>query len=139
MVEQLTQVIVPTALTLAGDIRTAGDFDPPFATELKLFTYLGSWMLLAGRVSAALVLAPALRQHMDWDGPGRSAQDNPDIGSIQLIDYRHSPLSSLGPVFALSRCLFLRSRFARLTENATSASKAIFAVVHTQSGVSKGR
>ena len=65
-VEQFIQVIVSTALILGGVILMAADFGPPLAPELKLFTYFGAWMLLAGSVIAALVLAPALRQRMTW-------------------------------------------------------------------------
>lgn len=35
--------------------------------EHELF---GAWVLVAGNVIAALVLAPALRQRMVWDGLG---------------------------------------------------------------------
>lgn len=69
-VEQFIQVIVSTALILGGVILMAADFGPPLAPELKLFTYFGAWMLLAGSVIAALVLAPALRQRMTWEGLG---------------------------------------------------------------------
>ena len=48
----------------------AADFGPQLAPELKLFTYFGAWVLLVGSVIAALVLAPALRQRMVWDGLG---------------------------------------------------------------------
>lgn len=41
-------------------ILTATDFGPPLAPELKLFTYFGTWVLLAGSVLAALVLAVVL-------------------------------------------------------------------------------
>ena len=60
-VEQFIQVIVSTALILGGVILMAADFGPPLAPDLKLFTYFGAWMLLAGSVIAALVLAPALK------------------------------------------------------------------------------
>lgn len=69
-VEQFIQVIVSTALILGGVILMAADFGPPLAPELKLFTYFGAWMLLAGSVIAALVLAPALRQRTTWEGLG---------------------------------------------------------------------
>ena len=69
-VEQFIQVIVSTALILGGVILMAADFGPALAPELKLFTYFGAWVLLAGCVIAALVLAPALRQRMVWDGLG---------------------------------------------------------------------
>lgn len=48
----------------------AANFGPQLAPELKLFTYFGAWVLLAGSVLAALVLAPALRQRMAWDSLG---------------------------------------------------------------------
>ena len=64
------QVIVSTALILGGVILMAADFGPALAPELKLFTYFGAWMLLAGSVIAALVLAPALRQRLTWEGLG---------------------------------------------------------------------
>lgn len=69
-VEQFIQVIVSTALILGGVILMAADFGPQLAPELKLFTYFGAWVLLAGSVLAALVLAPALRQRMAWDSLG---------------------------------------------------------------------
>ncbi|WP_193096778.1 ABC1 kinase family protein [Brevibacterium sp. FME17] len=69
-VEQFIQVIVSTALILGGVILMAADFGPPLAPELKLFTYFGAWVLLVGSVIAALVLAPALRQRMMWEGLG---------------------------------------------------------------------
>lgn len=69
-VEQFIQVIVSTALILGGVILMAANFGPALAPELKLFTYFGAWMLLAGSVIAALVLAPALRQRMTWEGLG---------------------------------------------------------------------
>ena len=69
-VEQFIQVIVSTALILGGVILMAANFGPQLAPELKLFTYFGAWVLLAGSVLAALVLAPALRQRMAWDSLG---------------------------------------------------------------------
>src|SRR5699024_2723744 len=45
----------------------------------------------------------------------------------------------LASALASSSSFFRRLRLARLTENAMSASTLIFAVVHTQSGISKGR
>ena len=69
-VEQFILVIVSTALILGGVIMMAADFGPQLAPELKLFTYFGAWVLLVGSVLAALVLAPALRQRMVWDGLG---------------------------------------------------------------------
>ncbi|MGC2942428.1 MULTISPECIES: ABC1 kinase family protein [unclassified Brevibacterium] len=69
-VEQFIQVIVSTALILGGVLLMAADFGPALAPELKLFTYFGAWVLLAGSVIAALVLAPALRQRMMWEGLG---------------------------------------------------------------------
>nr|WP_209044204.1 AarF/UbiB family protein [Brevibacterium marinum] len=67
-VDQFIQVIVATALILGGVILMAADFGPALAPELKLFTYFGAWVLLVGSVIAALVLAPALRQRMAWEG-----------------------------------------------------------------------
>lgn len=69
-VEQLIQVVVFTALILGGIILKAADFGPALAPELKLFTYFGAWVLLVGSVIAALVLAPAMRQRMVWEGLG---------------------------------------------------------------------
>ncbi|WP_434595467.1 hypothetical protein [Brevibacterium sp. 1718] len=79
-VEQFIQVIISTALILSRVILMAADFGPPLAPELKLFTYFGAWKLLAGSVIAALVLAPALRQRMAWEGPGWHAQLNAQGG-----------------------------------------------------------
>ena len=69
-VEQFIQVNLSTALILGGVILMAADFGPPLAPELKLFTYFGAWVLLVGSVIAAMVLAPALRQRMVWEGLG---------------------------------------------------------------------
>ncbi|WP_309130846.1 AarF/UbiB family protein [Brevibacterium sp.] len=69
-VEQFVLVIIAAALILGGVIMMAANFGPPLAPELKLFTYFGAWVLLAGSVLSALVLAPALRERMLWDRLG---------------------------------------------------------------------
>lgn len=61
VVDQLVQVVLATALVLAGVIMMAFDFGPPLAEGLTIFTYFGAWVLLGGMVLAAIVLAPALR------------------------------------------------------------------------------
>lgn len=61
VVDQLVQVVLATALVLAGVIMMAFDFGPPLAAGLTIFTYFGAWVLLGGMVLAAIVLAPALR------------------------------------------------------------------------------
>lgn len=61
VVDQLVQVVLATALVLAGVIMMAFDFGPPLASGLTIFTYFGAWLLLGGMVLAAIVLAPALR------------------------------------------------------------------------------
>lgn len=61
VVDQLTQVVLATALVLAGVVMMAFDFGPPLAAELTIFTYFGAWVLLGGMVLAAVVLAPSLR------------------------------------------------------------------------------
>ena len=48
----------------------AANFGPQLAPELKLFAYFGAWVLPAGGVLAALVLAPALRQPRAFDSWG---------------------------------------------------------------------
>jgi ubiquinone biosynthesis protein len=61
VVDQLVQVVLATALVLAGVIMMAFDFGPPLAHGLTIFTYFGAWVLLGGMILAAIVLAPALR------------------------------------------------------------------------------
>lgn len=61
VVDQLVQVVLATALVLAGVIMMAFDFGPQLAAGLTIFTYFGAWLLLGGMVLAAIVLAPALR------------------------------------------------------------------------------
>lgn len=61
VVDQLVQVVLATALVLAGVIMMAFDFGPQLAASLTIFTYFGAWLLLGGMVLAAIVLAPALR------------------------------------------------------------------------------
>ena len=79
-VEQFIQVIVSTALIHGGVILMAADFGPQLAPELKLFTYFGAWVLLAGSMLAALVLA--LRQRMAWDSLGESNTTDSRYGFI---------------------------------------------------------
>ncbi|HJG80267.1 MAG TPA: AarF/ABC1/UbiB kinase family protein [Brevibacterium senegalense] len=61
VVDQLIQVVLATALVLAGVIMMAFDFGPPLTPGFTIFTYFGAWVLLGGMVLAAIVLAPALR------------------------------------------------------------------------------
>ncbi|WP_029089860.1 ABC1 kinase family protein [Brevibacterium album] len=61
VVDQLVQVVLATALVLGGVVMMAFDFGPPLAEQLTIFTYFGAWVLMAGMVLAAIVLAPALR------------------------------------------------------------------------------
>lgn len=67
----------PTGVTRVAQRRPAAsactfDFGTALATELKWFTYCGAGALLVGSVTAALVLAPALRQRTTWDSLGQT-------------------------------------------------------------------
>lgn len=62
VIDKAVQTVIATALMLVGVVMMSVNFGPDLTPELKIFTYFGAWMLLAGCVLGALVLAPSLRR-----------------------------------------------------------------------------
>ncbi|MCQ9385025.1 ABC1 kinase family protein [Brevibacterium moorei] len=58
--DSLVQTVIATALIIGGIMLMAADIGPTLSSELKIFTYFGSWLLLTGAILAERVVAPAM-------------------------------------------------------------------------------